>query len=647
MLTIFPDREWELSPPYLRNKIMIYFNWTAGNDVDAQREGIVLLIWFDATAKVSRKPAIQTKDHEPQTIRAAAIYCCSPDTPLYRFRRSIVTMRIGRQNRTRLVVHLGNSVQVQSKLQSYGIDHDQLPITFAGKVKSDFLKNWMKLREYIESNQWEYGGWPHLPLSPSSQIRRSIPATLGSMTPRKGSMTSVSSYASSDSSDSSFFGGALYEEGDSPRIESPFLSDIIFRKGSSLVSHPGNTNLRTIIAAKAQKELLESQQLHEQQQQQQEQEKQQPHRKKQQKQFKQQQNRRFVSEIIRELRETSRANEAAGTGRACRFLAWEEGGWWTELFQEHDIHTRIEYIVRSIRNTLSKNHRAASIASITAATATEASSAPEPQERPAAGDESVTKPAAKSERKQDPLSAYCNRRGSETSATRTYNRRGSETSATSVCKRASSTASSSLARAKPTLRRRNSIHNVYKRRDSETIATGSSVYSRPASETNITSALRPKGRRRNSIQNVYKPRDIDTGIASRAHGRRGSETSTVSSFKRRGSETSTASAHDVFRRRGSETSVTSVHTTNAAPAAVISFLTPPETEDIFRFSSHSEPGDVFSRDPKKRRTLRATRESSDSVSPSSRRHSIHNETITGSSVHSHPASETNITSAIT
>lgn len=159
---------------------------------------------------------------------------------------------------------------------------------------------------------------------------------------------------------------------------------------------------------------------------------------------------------------------------------------------------------------------------------------------------------------------------------------------------------------KPALMRRNSIHNVYKRRDNETIAIKSSVYNRPASETNMRSIrANPGSRRRNSIHSVYKRRDSVTSATSGIHSqsRRGSETSTTSTFKRRGSETSTTSTQ-VFHRRGSETSTTSGIIPTTAPSS-ISFPTPEEgieivgdgaAADIFEFSN-PPPGNL-----KKRRT---------------------------------------------
>ncbi len=307
VLCVFPDEEWELIPPYLRNKILIYHTWVAGNDIDVQREGLIFLVWFDGTFKVSPKPAIQAKDHETVTVRASGIHCCSPDTPIFRFRRSIMTMRIGRHNRTKLNIHLGESVELRYKLNAFGLPSDQIPITFSGKIKCVYLKQWLKVRQRIEEAEADSNHVFNCNSASDASDSASMPKSTSIETSQAESM-----------------------------IESPYLSDIIFRKGASLVSHAGNAALRTLVVTKARSELMNPSSS--------------PTKMG-----------RFVEEIIQELRQTGLERAANGSGKPCRFLVWDEGGWWTELFQEHDIHTRVEYIARGIRNTVIKNHKACSL----------------------------------------------------------------------------------------------------------------------------------------------------------------------------------------------------------------------------------------------------------------------------------------------
>lgn len=109
----FPGNELESIPPRIKAKIALYTCWTAGNDIDAQQKGLVTIVWFDRSFKVSSKPQeLHAKFHELASLRPTAIHLCTPDTPLYRFRRSVVAMRIA-HNRSKLRIHLGKFLFVR------------------------------------------------------------------------------------------------------------------------------------------------------------------------------------------------------------------------------------------------------------------------------------------------------------------------------------------------------------------------------------------------------------------------------------------------------------------------------------------------------------------------------------------------------
>ena len=77
-----------------------------------------------------------------------------------------MTMRIGRDNRSRLAVHLGDTMEVLYKLNSYGIPTDHIPITSTGKIKTGYLKQWINLRKFIESLRQIACSRPSSPFSP-------------------------------------------------------------------------------------------------------------------------------------------------------------------------------------------------------------------------------------------------------------------------------------------------------------------------------------------------------------------------------------------------------------------------------------------------------------------------------------------------
>lgn len=60
-------------------------------------------------------------------------------------------MRIGTEDRKRLCIHLGESVELQYALQGYGIPTEDIPISWTGRIKIKNLVQWMRIRHAIES----------------------------------------------------------------------------------------------------------------------------------------------------------------------------------------------------------------------------------------------------------------------------------------------------------------------------------------------------------------------------------------------------------------------------------------------------------------------------------------------------------------
>ena len=162
-----------------------------------------------------------------------------------------------------LILLLGTSVELMYILQSFGIPTDFIPISYTGTVKDKYIKKWVQLRQRIENER--------LALNWTAVSRQNTV------------------------------------------IECPHLDDIIFRNGTSLLSHPANATLRSMIAVKS---MLED------------------NRKKKQK--------VFLEEIVAEVK----ANPN------CRFLIYNEQGWWEQVQPENErseIHPKISRIVRDTR----------------------------------------------------------------------------------------------------------------------------------------------------------------------------------------------------------------------------------------------------------------------------------------------------------
>ena len=91
----------------LQLKLAMYFSWTVGNNVENQRKGLVVIVWYDRSFFVPIRPVVNKyKLHEMLTVRCCALHCCTPDTPVYRLRRAFFTMKVSHL-RMKLRIHVG------------------------------------------------------------------------------------------------------------------------------------------------------------------------------------------------------------------------------------------------------------------------------------------------------------------------------------------------------------------------------------------------------------------------------------------------------------------------------------------------------------------------------------------------------------
>lgn len=284
IVVVFPKKELALTPARIKAKITLYMCWTAGNDIESQRSGIVVLIWYDKSFTLNMSPVSnKPKLHEIATVRICAVHLCTPDTSVYRLRRSFATMRMS-HHRLKLRTHLGNTVENHYSLQAFGIPTETIPITYSGTVKVSPMRQWMRLRTFLEE-----------PIYQNSADVQSI-------------------------------------------IECPYPSDIVFRQGSSFLSHSGNITFRSLIVAKINEIENEDNAFHN--------EnlwilyntnkKRVPTKAKDKKKF---MTKVIVQEVIEEMKRMKR-----------RVLNWNDAqGCWKILDDEIQINLKIEYLVREYR----------------------------------------------------------------------------------------------------------------------------------------------------------------------------------------------------------------------------------------------------------------------------------------------------------
>jgi len=208
----------------LQVKIFIYLSVVLGKDVDTQRRGIVFITWFDAMLESTVDHDVSRiregmRSHRYSMIRASAVHICSPDTPYYRVARGMMGLGYGSYVR-RLRIHLGVSVEIRYILNGYGISTDTIPVSWTGTVKVGYLKQWLRIRQYLED--------------PSIFKHRCDGRKF-----------------CSNNKNCKFL----------QPIECPRLIDILFKKGKSAKNHPGNEHFRSLIQSKYEQTLYESSRL--------------------------------------------------------------------------------------------------------------------------------------------------------------------------------------------------------------------------------------------------------------------------------------------------------------------------------------------------------------------------------------------------
>eukprot|EP00537_Pseudo-nitzschia_pungens_P010295 CAMPEP_0172390554 /NCGR_PEP_ID=MMETSP1061-20121228/7171_1 /TAXON_ID=37318 /ORGANISM="Pseudo-nitzschia pungens, Strain cf. pungens" /LENGTH=541 /DNA_ID=CAMNT_0013120959 /DNA_START=243 /DNA_END=1868 /DNA_ORIENTATION=- len=196
---------------YMQCKCLMYMVWSAGDDVDTQRRGIIYLGWFDPSFNPKfrfdlKMGIIRLNYTRIFTVRPSAIHICFPDRPVYRFFRKLIMVQGSQPNRPKMIFHLGEPIELRYKLNSYGIPTDHIPISVTGTIKVGYVKQWMRAREVIEEKEYR----------------------------SRFSMNNCGDYDDERDNNLSI-------------VECPQLEDVLFRQGISLNTNPGNAMIRRLI----------------------------------------------------------------------------------------------------------------------------------------------------------------------------------------------------------------------------------------------------------------------------------------------------------------------------------------------------------------------------------------------------------------
>ncbi len=189
-------------------KFVQYLFDVLSQDLETQKQGLVLLFWGVPEMSPYHKDYVPTRDMEGEKrgndklfastpVRISAVHFCNPDNTFFRFVNAIVIASMGMDQRMRVRTHCGNTMECRYWLMTFGIPVEDLPVTDSGKIKVKYLQQWIKGRETID----------------------------------------------------------LLDRGDISRkrlVECPNLQDVLFINGGSKWTFPGNVTFREILEAKGQ-----------------------------------------------------------------------------------------------------------------------------------------------------------------------------------------------------------------------------------------------------------------------------------------------------------------------------------------------------------------------------------------------------------
>ena len=196
------------------------------NNIETQRKGGIVVVfpsfthmkYGDSTNALTKIKFIKYRSELNATvakvipIRLTAVHICLPQSSLSLIASNFVLNLQQWSTRTR--IHLGNPLEIRYQLQGYGIPTELIPATDTGNIKNVNLKQWIKLRKHVEEEEQEW------------MVRTGIP------------------YSSSDSDGAFSSASTVMDIPMSNIVECPLSTDVVFRRGRSMNSHPGTSCFR-------------------------------------------------------------------------------------------------------------------------------------------------------------------------------------------------------------------------------------------------------------------------------------------------------------------------------------------------------------------------------------------------------------------
>jgi len=193
-------------PLVSRVKILIYITLAASEDVETQKKGLTSIVWPGKKLPASdhidnvqvNRILFLKRVYACLPVRTCSLHFCAPSTPFFQLMRSLIVVTMSKETMNRIKFHVGETIELQYCMKTYGIPIELIPLTDTGNIKTTYLKQWMKLRRILEVTK---------------------------MTKKDND-----NYVSI--------------------IECPRSKDVVFRSGTSMSCHPGNVHFRCLVESK-------------------------------------------------------------------------------------------------------------------------------------------------------------------------------------------------------------------------------------------------------------------------------------------------------------------------------------------------------------------------------------------------------------
>eukprot|EP00536_Pseudo-nitzschia_multiseries_P007349 jgi/Psemu1/324719/estExt_fgenesh1_pg.C_1730003 len=271
ILCIVTNNQSEV-PAKVRTRVLLYLWLVAAEDVESQRKGMVVISYSgpkiteeeseqqDSNVRNRKFHASRVTTHvtvaSAVPMRCTAIHFCFPNRPIYHvLSRIYISVMSAYSSRVRF--HLGENLELRYQLKSFGIPVELIPSTDTGNVKHVNLKQWIKLREFLERQQ----GLPHRN-STSAGYRvagdvssdsedTSMDCEYGTSKSQvvSGYYQMPRQYAQQQLREIQQRQRQLFSSGRPDIVECPGSNDVIFRRGKSMTYHPGNVTFQSLIEA--------------------------------------------------------------------------------------------------------------------------------------------------------------------------------------------------------------------------------------------------------------------------------------------------------------------------------------------------------------------------------------------------------------